>query len=620
MAKLDFYKGNKLLEDTILKNYTQGRYFNTTTHSMEGITAKPNKYNLAFIKEINELNSAFYALTVSFSVAIELLSEHKNEIYGVINNLYRLLRAQGGTIRYNRLLKSKLRMYGIHKQKILDSINREIRVQKDRVTRNKAFLREILKECGLIDVILIVETDTGKDMFTSIVDFIEDKKQNETFLNDEDIDAFYANVKTQYIEFMREIADKHGVDMYKDISKNLLESLEHKRELAIAANQEAKERKQVLKDNKRISLLTSDNVLIQNELEVLSDIVDGTVSSTKIRPSMANTISNEFRNLGCNKVYYIGIIKNTSIRYYKNDESDTSSVCYMTKFKNKELAKSKADKLRADERYIGAIIDVLSLDISCMNPIYVQNIQNNIKLSSRNIKYILETLINTSEEENNIQLLMRAVNKIYGSIYNVNMYKGKFYIYCLPDSNKGKCVLVNRNGKLDLGKPNDADIVIASDRDVIKNATLNIDGNSIKLSILAIEFNCERLKNALADLFKENALLQISVNNKSIAPDLSMNHGCCDKYTYLKLLNFINKYGGRGTLYYISKININKSRYPNSFRHIRYIRRSNKSRDTSSFQFADMFSSRKEAEELCSSLNMLYPTEIHAVSELYMCT
>lgn len=616
MPKKDFYKGNSFFNDPIVKNYEQGKYFNKKTKCVEIIDKPVNKYNTEFLRRVNKLNQQFYALIMSYSMMVKLLDRHKNELYGVINNMYRIIKSQGGTIRYNKIFKKSLRKYGITRQDLLDSLEKAIKSQEDRVIRNRALLVQTMKECGFEGVIEVVETDTNKDIFSNIVDFIEEQKESRILLDDESLDTFYDEVKEMYIQYLEDIASKHNIDLYRDISDKLLNALETRREKAKQSDIEYKQKVKNTKIQNKLALLNRDNRSLQSDIESLADIAEERITGDRIRKGTACRLIKQLGKFNSPVIYYIGIIRERSIKYYSktatNNESSSIVNAYIIDSKS-ELIELK-EELKKKEEYANAVMDVFRLDIKyrAMNSADSVSI-----LPDFSIRNILSMRLDAINREN-IDLLFSAVRQSNGYICNTNSYKGSIVIQVnMNAKNENEQILCKNLHGFYFGSIRDTNIVMhkLGCINLLGTQVVLVNDEKIKVKPLKIDFESERLKNTLLKVQKQSGIIQgLMLGGISIE---DVEYSFKEQVTERKIAKLQKRMVDKGLYlaYYVAIINDFRDNYIDT--DINYAKLKNDNKMTNDICSMDLYSTKETAMKAIKKLeNCKYDSILYMLNTL----
>lgn len=345
-SKRTFYKGCDAYpsnKNTTVRNYIKGEYFDRKLGRKVPIQEGANKYNKQFILQLNDINLQFFGLLRADSVMLKLMEMHEQSTYGDRNILYGLMSAQGGTIRYNRILKSALKKYEIRKQEIYDEIKKELNMQEDRITRNKGSINNLMNDFGLDCLREFIEKSTGRNIVDDILQFTIDNNKDTDFRssaeNEEDkkkeIDAYYNALDNEYINYLLTNAETEGINLFEQIS----DDLKHHHELVQQRNTERKQReaekKQSDKKDKAISAMNSDNIKLNAAINDNNAIIKAeewygehtkhTYLEGRISIQKAIQLRNLLDELG-GIGYYISLSKQTAVKYITSAGRITDSI------------------------------------------------------------------------------------------------------------------------------------------------------------------------------------------------------------------------------------------------------------------------------------------------------
>lgn len=329
LSKNNFYSGCNIMKDYVLDNYVKGLYYDRKLGRKIPIPEGTNKYNKQFILQLNDLNMQFFGLLRADSVLVKLLKMHEHTYYGDLNVLYNLMRAQGGTIRYNKLLKSALKKYAIQKQVIYDAIKRDLSTQEDRVVRNKKLINDIMSDFGLDCLKEFIQETTGRDIVDDILQFALDNDKDIDFKGQTDTDeetqkqeiqSYYDSLDNEYIDYLLSNAKNNGVELFKTISDSLEQHHSRQEQKAFERKQREKEYKQQVKQNKALTAINNDNCKLNiaiNANDKLSEYArDGKNYKLENRIDMRDAIALQklINNLG-GIGYYIALCKESRVEY-----------------------------------------------------------------------------------------------------------------------------------------------------------------------------------------------------------------------------------------------------------------------------------------------------------------
>ena len=360
LSKNNFYSGCSIMKDYTLDNYVKGLYYDKKLGRKTPIPEGINKYNKQFILQLNDLNMQFFGLLRANSILVKLLQMHEHSSYGDLHILYNLMRAQGGTIRYNKLLKSSLKKYAIQKQAIYDSIKKDLSTQEDRVVRNKKLINDIMSDFGLDCLKEFIQETTGRDIVDDILQFALDNDKDINFKGQTDTDeetqkkeiqSYYDSLDNEYINYLLSNARNNGVELFTQISDSLLQNHNLREQRSIERKQRQKESKQQEKQNKAISAISNDNCKLNiaiNDNSKLSDYAhDGVSYKLEDRIGIRDTIElqkliNSLGGIG----YYIAICKVSKVYYLNETGKSTVSILRAKWFSELEQANTFLDKLK----------------------------------------------------------------------------------------------------------------------------------------------------------------------------------------------------------------------------------------------------------------------------------
>lgn len=363
LSKNNFYSGCSIMKDYTLDNYVKGLYYDKKLGRKTPIPEGINKYNKQFILQLNDLNMQFFGLLRADSALVKLLKMHEHTSYGDLNILYNLMRAQGGTIRYNKLLKSALKKYAIQKQAIYDSIKKDLSTQEDRVVRNKKLINDIMSDFGLDCLKEFIQETTGRDIVDDILQFALDNDKDINFKGQTDTDeetqkkeiqSYYDSLDNEYINYLLSNARNNGVELFKTISDSLEQHHNRQEQKTLERKQKEKEYKQQVKQNRALTAINNDNCKLNiaiNANDKLSDYArDGINYKLENRIGMRDAIALQklINNLG-GIGYYIAICKESKVYYAKETNELTASILRTRWFSSLEQAQTALDELEKAE-------------------------------------------------------------------------------------------------------------------------------------------------------------------------------------------------------------------------------------------------------------------------------
>lgn len=361
---MSFYKGNTILEDPVIKNYLKGLYSNKYGEKIP-LKQGMNKYNIEHIKKVNELNYKFYRLILIEEVVLKLLNMNSEKSYGEKGNIYNLMKAQGGTIRYNRLFKKALKTYTIDRKDVNDSIIKDIEKQEQRVERNKIVLLSLLSDYGFDVLIQTIKIKTGMEIFDHIEYFFNQLELDIAYGADRDkteaTDKYYDNLTNKYTEFISTLATEEGIGLDNGIS----ESLKAYRDRKYTAIKEMKEKKKEEKKNSERQMAL--NIVRDNNIKINNDLVCNEFDTPNILSRQYISGIVEKIRLCNGTCYYISAIKRSRecyVKYTIKGYKLSSTVTKENLFSSKEKAEEAVKELQAPGGLLdGYIVTVQSLRI-----------------------------------------------------------------------------------------------------------------------------------------------------------------------------------------------------------------------------------------------------------------
>lgn len=374
-----FYKSAHIrtASDLVVDNYIKGDYYDKKTGKRIKIEGGPNKYNKDFLIQLSDVNIQFFSLLRADSIVVKLLKMHEHKSDGEVYSISNLMRAQGGTIRYNRILKSALKTYGIKKQEIYNAIKKNIDSERERVSRNKVLLYNLLDDYGLGSLNELIQKGTGRDLVDDILYFVNNNDVNTDFKSQKDddearkaeIDEYYENVDNQYINHLLDIAKANNINLFSEISESLKDAHELRDKQAKARKEQQRQAK--LLERKKIA-----ETYINNDNGLLSDAMNSykvtlyredyrEVGKTKVNDRL-NLQGARMLRVKVSKLngvaYYIAVCKASMVQYISATGNLTRSILNARVVADKEnLSKLYSDAL---EKYRDYMVKVCVLRIT----------------------------------------------------------------------------------------------------------------------------------------------------------------------------------------------------------------------------------------------------------------
>lgn len=599
-----FYRGCKLLSNTVVANYNEGKFFNDKTKSMERITDGINKYNVQFLSELKNISADFYTLITTEKIAIKLMKFNSNANQGEIGNLWNLIKSQGGTIRYNRVLRKALKTYGIAKKKLFDELTIEINKEKDRVIRNRQLVLQLLRDYGLGKILDIIEDEHGMNMCEHIKEFTLAKDLDIGIgLNKEDTEElreYYEKLEDEYIAYLRELASKNGMSFDNELSESLVK---HRQIVENRHNQIKEEKAQKREDNKRETALAS---MDKDNSGLFHDINAGCYDKMmRINPSIAEYMRDKLTRLG-GKAYYIAVSKYEAVYYIREDGKLTKDIRKANLFKTAEEAEIFYNTVK-DTNYEIKIsyYRVYALN----NPDKVSNIttqevkdlviRQQITKNEQEINALGAILSDNTLYDNDKKLVKEILLRTYG--YNTNRTDATFTMFKITDKN-GKFKFVGVNDELGtfVTYPSYTKalktITNTDEEERYKQCIINFISDNYKgltLDIIKTKFDSKWYAERLKEIKKEHNKILRDLNNpdKVIGQDyIKSIHILTNKLNELRNLGF-NK------VYFIIETSNKNIRDRYSYGLIKYRKDSSVQKRTKDIGIMDLFTSLEEAEK-----------------------
>ena len=262
-----FYSGGNY-KDIVEEQYIQG--FVMENGNKIPLKKATSKYNIDFIHKLNSISTDFYSIITAEHIAIKLLRMNSEYDKGEEGNLWALIKAQSGTIRYNRLLKKALKTYIVDRKSVYNSIKNAIAKQEDRVARNSDLVVNLLKDYGLSDIIELVEKENNMAFLEHIKDYTD--KIGKTLIfgvnntDEDEIKEYYSSIEDAYINYLKDLAKINNITLDNAIS----ERLKVNRQFREKIKEDIKQDKRATKDLKIARLikesLDKDNLKLSREL------------------------------------------------------------------------------------------------------------------------------------------------------------------------------------------------------------------------------------------------------------------------------------------------------------------------------------------------------------------
>lgn len=356
---MSYYKGCNILKNQAVDGFLQGYEYvkvgETGGVKKQQLEEGTNKYNYQFLVEVKDLIYSYCCLVRLNCCVKAILGEFKDtsECYDAINTIWGLIKAQSGTVRYLRCLKSSLKLYKIKSNAIYKGIKAELEKTKERYERNKQCVNKILRDYGLDEYIDYIEKECNKTIYEDIFDFFNEHKLDITSEYDNDNDK-YTMLDNLYIQHIYEIGRKNNLNLEKGISDNVKIHIANKKRQKELLDKERKEEKRIIFEEnckERVGRVNSD----------LNDAIR-TLNTSNYNINVIKTLVERLKDLG-NQGYYISLVKSSNVYFITKDKKETTSIQRAVFFSNKEDAQEFLKELDINEKYYIEICDLfLSLE------------------------------------------------------------------------------------------------------------------------------------------------------------------------------------------------------------------------------------------------------------------
>lgn len=593
-----YYKGCrdcKSEDNVIVDNYIKGYYFNKVTDMEEAIPEGVNKYNKQFLADLMYLNSQFYGLVLTFSVVSELIKRHDIVCSSDIKDLWRLAHAQSSTIKFNLSFRASLRRYQVAKIEIYKSIVKAIEIQKNRAERNKKMVERILADYNMDIILEAVKEDTGLDLFEHCAKFRDDALKDIITLTDEDKKKESERIKEEYIEYLEKLAERKGISLYDSVSDSVVHRIEVNKAIRERINAEDKEYRVKKLRSKQITSLHNDNILIQSDINSLADIVDGRIVGKKFQKILAKKMIERLQGVA-GSIYYIGLVKETYVRYLGKDGA-VGSIVHARLFKTLQSAQKCLDSAKADLDGIGKELNGYCAKIMKLIVLKPKELSiEEAELKFDKTRELRDTLKHPYSISDKI-ICKRVVEGALGILTTSSQGEAYVYVYIGPERRVG--ILCTRfTGEIYLGYTDFKPYIVSKPvkDEYNRDIPVKVDNGQVVCECVKLQFNCEFYQNKLEVLYSINQTMHTILHG-----DIESNcriRGISKIKPFEKLRKRIDellKYSVE--VYYILGVSVHSNQ------EVRYCKLSNTTRCTNGVSAMDLFTSYDEAFNSCKILN-----------------
>lgn len=252
---MSYYKGCNIIKTPniiTVEQFLEGKHATWSKYNeliLEPLANGFTKYNQELLNEYKSMQKDFRCLITIQSMLISLISEYVPNSKGKVNNIWRIIHSQKGTIAYYGVIMKAIKQYKIQHQNVYDAIKADIAKDKERISRNTAFIDSSTIECGLNDLIEAIKKEFNETLFENAKRFsYEFVLENNSIIFDSD--EFFKKRDNAYIDYMRNIAKKHNIDLLELLTKAETTALERNAKIKNEIKKEKQDKKLAEKQEK----------------------------------------------------------------------------------------------------------------------------------------------------------------------------------------------------------------------------------------------------------------------------------------------------------------------------------------------------------------------------------
>lgn len=341
---MDFYKGNNILNNKNLEDYLNGVYYDKKGNKIP-LEKGTNQYNYKFLMQTKELIYN-YSCLLRLDFCVKNILESQGAENADIYNMWRVIKAQSGTVRFLKTLSKALKTYKIKYQSILNAVKLDLKSTSDRYERNLGYLKMLMQDYGLTNFIKYIEDIKKVTIFDDIFNFFNSNSIDITEDNDKELCDKYDEM---YIQYIYKTCSEHGIELEKEVSEAVKNHVQYRSKLAEQAKQLKEQAKEKQKEENGKVLVskfyrTVNDALLNGGNDVFSDVI------------IAQFVD-KLKLLG-NKAYFVAVAHKSRVFYLTEEKKETSSLNKMKLFSTKE----EADKF-CSEYEVDYYKEVISLSI-----------------------------------------------------------------------------------------------------------------------------------------------------------------------------------------------------------------------------------------------------------------
>ena len=327
---MDFYKGNHILSSKVLAAYLDGVYYDKQGHKIP-LEKGTNQYNYKLLMQTKELiynYSCLLRLDFCVKNILESFGAENSDIY----NIWRIVKAQSGTVRFLKTLSSALKTYKIKYNSILNAVKKDLDSTTERYTRNLGYLKMLMQDYGLTNFIKYVEDIKKVSIFDDIFNFFN---SNSIDITEDNTKEVYDKYDEMYIQYIYKTCKEKGIALEEEVSDAVKTHVQYRAKLA-------EERKQLNEDIKEKQKEESGKVVVSKLYHTVNDALLNGGNDT-FSDVIITKFIDKLKLLG-NKGYFVVIAHKSRVFYLTEDKKETASLNKLKLFATKE----EADKFCLD--------------------------------------------------------------------------------------------------------------------------------------------------------------------------------------------------------------------------------------------------------------------------------
>ena len=421
---MNFYKGNNILNNKNLSAYLQGVYYDKRGNKIP-LEKGTNKYNYEFLMQTKELiynYSCLLRLDFCVKHIVESMGAENTDVY----NMWHIITAQTGTVRFLRTLSKALKTYKIQYSSILNAIKKDLEQTTERYERNLEYLKMFMQDYGLTDFIKYVEDIKKVSIFEDIFNFFNNNCIDITGDNDKEI---YDKYDEMYIQYIYKTCKEHGIALEEEMSQKVKTHLQYRKKVA----EEVKQLKEAKKEKEKEE---NGKIVVSKFYHAVNDaLLSG--GNSDFRDVIIARFVDKLKLCG-NVGYFVVIAHKSTVYYLTEDKTETSSLNKVKLFATEEEANKFC--LEYESKYYKEVVSLsigkkekaVNFDITdeLKKYAYYLNQAINYKYTSVHIadRAILRIRQKLKEDSDKCYYIMNKEYKFYdgqkfSNIWDVHLYK-----------------------------------------------------------------------------------------------------------------------------------------------------------------------------------------------------